>query len=100
GACLQPIGASQHVVAAPADAASDVQQDLLEELEYARNLVCDGFGRMEMAGVEAEEFLTSDGVAEIEFVGTHGATFRADAEELGFDGVEVEPGRERFVEDG
>jgi hypothetical protein len=53
------------VVAVPAHAAADVQQNLRHELERARNLVGDGLGGMEMTGVEAEQLASRDGIAEI-----------------------------------
>ena len=61
---LELVGEDHDVVAVPADAAADVQQDLVEVLEHGRDLVGDDLGRMVMAGVEAEELLARDGVAE------------------------------------
>src|SRR4029079_2359201 len=45
---------------------------------------------MEVAGIEAEQLLILDGVAEVELVRADCVAFGAEAEELAFDGVEVE----------
>ena len=42
-----------------------------------------------MAGVEAEQLLLRDGVAQIELVRADDVAFRADAEQLALDRVEV-----------
>ena len=47
------------MVAVPADAAADVQQDLVEPHEHGRDLVGDRLGGMEVAGVEAEQLLVA-----------------------------------------
>src|SRR6185436_15009261 len=88
------------MVAVPTHAAADVQQNLRQELEHARNLVSNGLGRMEMAGVEAEQFEARDGIAEIEFVRANGAALHADAEEFRLDGIKIVLRRERLLEDG
>ena len=97
---LEIIGEGDDVVAVPAHAAADVQQNLRQKLEHARNLVSDGFRGMEMAGVEAKQLAARDGVAEIEFVRANGATLRADAKEFRLNGVEVVLGGQWLLEDG
>ena len=47
------------VVAVPAHAAADVQQDLVEARQDRRDLVGDDLGRVEVAGVEAEQRLAA-----------------------------------------
>ena len=54
---LQLVGEDHDVVAVPADAPADVQQDLVEVRQHRRDLVGDDLGRMVVAGVEAEELL-------------------------------------------
>src|ERR1039457_242139 len=44
---------------------------------------------MKMPGVEAEEFLVLDRVAEIKFMHAHGVAFGANAEQFALDGVEI-----------
>ena len=78
-----------HVVAVPAHAAADVQQNLRHEAQHGGNLVRHVFGRVIMAGVEADELLVLHRVAQIELVHADGVAFRADAEELALDGVEI-----------
>ena len=85
----QLVGEDHHVVAVPAHAAADVQQDLVEVHEHRRDLVRDDLGRMKMAGVQAEELLARDGIAEVELVRADDVALRADAEELALDGVAV-----------
>ena len=46
-----------NVVAVPAHASADVQQQAGDEEEHGRNFVGKGFRRMEMSGVEADGFL-------------------------------------------
>src|SRR5436190_11740852 len=86
---LEVVGEGDDVVAVPAHAAADVQQNLRQVEEHAGDLVGDALGGMEMAGVETEQLLARDGVAEVEFVRADGATLRADAEEFSFHGIEV-----------
>src|SRR5437762_2378687 len=88
------------MVAVPAHAAADVQQDLGQKLKNAGYLVADGFRGMEMASVEAEQLAPRDRVAEVKLVRTDGAAFRADAKEFSFDGVQVVFGREGLLEHG
>ena len=52
-----------------------------------------------MAGIERQEFLARDGVAQIIFGRAGGVALGADAEQLGFHGVEVQPGIDGFGED-
>ena len=82
------------VVAVPAHAAADVQQDLRQEHQHRADLVGDRFGRMVVAGVERVEHLARHRVAEIELVRSDGVALAADAEQLAFDRIQVEaPGR-------
>ena len=78
------------MVAVPADAAADVQQDLRHERQDRADLVGDGLGRMVVAGVEREEHSARQRVAEVELVRADGVALDADAEQLAFDRVEVE----------
>ena len=49
---VQVVAEDHDVVAVPADAAADVQQDLGMEQQHRADLVGDGLGRMVVAGVE------------------------------------------------
>ena len=96
---LQLVGEDHHVVAVPPHAAADVQQDLVEVLEHGRDLVRDDLGRMVVAGVQAQELLARDGVAEVELVRADDVALRADAEQLALDGVAVVLRVDRLGED-
>ena len=75
------------VVGVPANAAADVEKDLVDEHRRGGNLVADTFGRVEMAGVEGQEKIILDGVAHAEFMAADSVAFDADTEELRFDTV-------------
>ena len=96
----QLVGVGHDVVAVPADAAADVQEDALHVREHGRDLVGDRLGGVEVARVEAEEDALPDRVAQVELVAADDERLRADPEELGLDGVEVEGGVDRLREDG
>ncbi len=87
------------MVAVPAHAAADVQQDLVEVQEHGRDLVGDDLGRVVVAGVEAQQLLARDGVAEVELVRADDVALRADAEQLALDGVAVVLRVDRLGED-
>src|SRR6266576_2744527 len=53
---------------------------------------------MEMTGVEAEQFLPCDGVAQVKLVRANRAALSPDAKELRLDRVKREAGRERLLE--
>ena len=53
-----------------------------------------------MAGVQREQDLPADGVAEVELVRAGRVALRADAEELGLDGVDVVFRVDLLLEDG
>ena len=57
--------------------------------EHRGDLVGDDLGRVEVAGVEAEQLLARDGVAEVELVRADDVALRAEAEQLALDRVEV-----------
>ena len=88
------------MVAVPADAAADVQEQAGNVFEDGGDLVGEVFRGMEVAGVEAIELLPGDGVAEVELVRADDVALAADAEELALDGVEMVRGVEGFGEDG
>ena len=88
----QVVVQDDNMVAVPTNATADVQQNLRQILHHAGNFIRDAFGRVIMAGVEAEEFFARDRVAEVKFVRTDDVTFTADAEQLRLNGVEVELG--------
>lgn len=88
----QLIGQSDHVVAIPTNPAADMQQNFGNVKENTRELVSNAFGRVEMAGIKAEELLARNGVAKVEFVRAHDVAFAADTEELRFNRVEVMAG--------
>ena len=56
---LELVAQGHDVVAVPADPPADVQYDLVEPGEHGRDLVGDHLGRMEVARVEAEQFLAA-----------------------------------------
>ena len=70
------------MVAVPADAAADVQQNLIHEGHHGGDLVGDDLRRMEVAHVEAQELLVRDGVAQVELVRADDVALGADAEQL------------------
>jgi len=78
------------MVAVPTHAPADVQRDLREEQQHRGNLVADALGRMEVPGVEREEFLPRQGIAEIELMRADDVAFRADAKQLGLDGIHIQ----------
>ena len=88
------------MVAVPTHAAADVEEQTRDEEEHGGNFVGEGFGGMEVAGVEADGLLPRDGVAEIKFVRAGDVAFRADAEEFALHGVDFVLGGEFFREDG
>ena len=88
------------MVAIPAHASADMEKEPRDVEHDGRNLVGDGFGGVEVTGVEAEEGLVLDGVAEVEFVGADDIAFGAEPEELALDGIEVMGGIDRWGEDG
>ncbi len=96
---LQLIGQGDHVVAVPAHAAADVQQQFGHVQQHRRDLVGNRFRRVEMAGIQAEQRLIFNGVPQIKFVRAHHIALRADAKELALNGVEVVGGIERPGED-
>ena len=77
-----------HVVAVPMDAAAHMQQQAALLAADGGNLVADVFRRMEMAGIQTNKNILPGGIRQIEVGGTDGAAFRADAEQLRFDGVQ------------
>ncbi len=93
------VGERDHVVAVPANAAADVQQDFRHEAEDRGDFVGHVFGGVIMAGVEADELLVFHGVAEVELVHADRVAFGTDAEEFAFDGIEVVFGVELPGED-
>jgi len=78
------------VIAIPTDAAADVQQYFVEPHQDGRDLVGNRFRRVEMPGVEAEQLLAADGVAQVKLVRAHDIRFRAESEQLRLDGIAVE----------
>ena len=68
GDFAEVVGECDGVVGVPADAAGDVEEDGGYVEEYGGDFVGDGFGGVEVAGVEAEEFLVFGGIAEVEVV--------------------------------
>ena len=85
----QIVAEDHHVVAVPADAAAQVQQDFIEEQQHRRNLVGDRLGGVEMARVEAQQLPLGHRVAQIELVRADHVALRADPEQLALDGVAV-----------
>ena len=88
------------MVAVPADATADMQQDARNEWQHRAELVGHALGGVEMPHVEAEVPAALDGVGQQEIVGAHGAALRADAEELGLHGVDVVPRVQTARKDG
>ena len=96
---LELVGEDHHVVAVPANAPADVQQDLVQVHEHRRDLVRDDLGRMIVAGVQAQELVAREGIAEVKLVRADDVALRAEAEQLALDGVADVPGVERLGED-
>ena len=87
------------MIAVPANAAADVQQDLRQEDEHRADLVGDRLGRMVVPGVERVEHAPRQRVAEIELVRANGVALEAEAEQLALDRVEVVRAIDRLLED-
>jgi len=87
---LQFVGERDDVVAVPAHAAADVECNLRQIEEHGGDLVGDALGGMVVAGVERDEDLAADGIAQVELVRADHVGFRADAEQFAFDGVEIQ----------
>ena len=96
----QVVGERDDVIAIPADPTADMQEDGIEEEKDRGNFVGDRFGGMKVAGIQAEQFMVFDRIAQVEFMGADDSTFRADAEEFAFDRVEVPLFGDGFSEDG
>ena len=77
------------VVAVPADATTDVEEDFRHIHQRGGKLVRDAFGRVEMPGVETEQHLIFDRVAHVELVRTDHVALAADAEEFALDRIQV-----------
>ena len=75
-----------------------MQQDLGQVEEHARDLVADRLGGMEVAGIEAQQLLARDAVAQIKLGRPHRAALGADAEQFRLHGVEHMLGRQRRLE--
>ena len=56
------------VIAVPTDATADVEQDFRQKLQDAGDFVRDALGRVVMAGIEGEELLSSDRIANVKFM--------------------------------
>ena len=78
------VGSSKqhHVIAIPAHAAAEVEQQAGDELQDRRDLIGDRLGGMEVAGIQAVELLPLGGVAEVKLVRADDVALAADAEEL------------------
>ena len=87
------------MIAVPTHAPADMQKDLRQIEEHTRDLISDRLGGMVVARIEAEQFLSGDAVAEVEFSRSHSATLGPDAEELRLHGVEIVLGWQRLFED-
>ena len=88
------------MVAIPTHAAAHVEQQARNKKQHRRNLVGQCLGRVEVPGIKADRFLPRDGVSEVKLVRTRSVALRADAEELGLDGVNFLSGGEWLGEDG
>ena len=86
---LEVVVEQDDVVAVPADAAADVQQDLRQEHEHRADLVGDRLGRVIVAGVERQTACRVERVAEVVLVRADGEALEPDAEQLALDRVEI-----------
>jgi hypothetical protein len=77
------------VIAIPADATTDVQEDFRHIEQDGRDLIGEIFRGMKVARVEAIDLLALDGVTEIKLVGADTIRFRSDAEKFRLDRVEM-----------
>jgi hypothetical protein len=96
---LEVVVEHHHVVAVPAHAAADVQQDLRGEREDRTDLVRDRLGRVVVARVEREEDLPRERVRQVELVRADRVTLHADPEQLALDRVAVAGRVDRHGED-
>src|SRR5690349_23673270 len=86
------------MIAVPPNPAAHMQQNLRQITQNGRNLVRDAFGRMEMAGVEAEQLLVLDRVAQVKLVRADNITFRSNAEEFSLHRIQIQLRIDRFGE--
>jgi hypothetical protein len=77
------------VVAVPADATTDMEENFRHIHENGSQLVCNAFRRVEMPRIQTEQRLVFNGVTHVKLVGADDVTLTADAEELALDGVEM-----------
>ncbi len=70
------------MIAVPAHAAADMEEQLRAEGEHGGDLIGDGLGGMEVAGVEADHQAIRERVTEVELVGADHEGLAAEAEEL------------------
>ena len=97
---LQLVVQDNHVVAVPAHAPADMQENLRHEAQHGGNLVRQAFRGVIMPGIKADEFLMFHRVAEVELVHADRIAFRADTEELAFNRIAVVLRIEPLLEDG
>ena len=90
------------MVAVPAYAAANVQQDLIEELQHGGNLRADDLGRVKMPCVQRIKRLAADGIAQRIFMACDRVALHAKAKELALHRGEhrllVVIGREDFIQ--
>ena len=96
---LELVVQDDDVVAVPADAAADVQQQLRQEHQHRADLVGDGLGRVIVARIEGQQLAARQRVAVVELVRPDGVALAADAEQLALDGVAVVRRVDVLVED-
>ncbi len=78
------------MITIPSDPSADVEENFIEEREDRGELVGEDLGRMVVAGVETEEFSSSDRVSKIKFVRADSVGLGPNPKELAFDSVTVE----------
>src|SRR3954454_3868392 len=87
-----------HVVAVPTDGTADVKQQAGAEQQHGRDLFRDHLSWMIVARVQAKELLPRDRGSRVEPGRSRRVAFRADAEQLRLDRVEMNRGIDRFRE--
>ena len=95
---LEIVAEGHDMVTIPADAATDVEEDLRKVEEDARNLVGDRLGGMEVAGIETEELLPGDGIPEVKLRRPNRAGLGPDPKQLRLHRIEKVLGGQALFE--
>ena len=96
---LQIIVESDHMVAVPAHATADVEQQLVKIKQHGRDFVCDCFRWMKVTRVKCQQNFAAQRIRGVEFHRADHVTFRANAKEFWLHCIEVVARIDFFSED-